>query len=374
VAGIWGELFRQFYLQQKRSKKRKKKLLRILNRFKESTAAMPDATVVMRERGEIEWWNDAARHLLGLKAPEDVGQRVDNLIRFPSFTEYLHEGDYTEQVIFASPVNDKIVLSGQIVPYGKSQTLLVARDVTRLQHLEKMRRDFVANVSHELKTPLTVISGFLETMTDSSGLPPRWARSIQLMHQQTARMRAIVEDLLFLSRLETSQSPINREVEVASMLNQIRDEAFALAESKNKQLDIVAELDHELPLIGDEAELRSAFSNLVVNAVKYVGDQGAIAIRWFAEGDRLVMSVTDTGEGIAQHHIPRLTERFYRVDASRSRESGGTGLGLAIVKHVLERHNARLEITSKLHEGSTFSCVFPMSRRAARQQSRIASL
>jgi two-component system phosphate regulon sensor histidine kinase PhoR len=247
-----------------------------------------------------------------------------------------------------------------VVPYGNEQLLLVARDNTRLHKLEQIRRDFVANVSHELRTPLTVISGFLETLGDFPRINAQDRKhALQLMSQQTARMQHIVDDLLLLSRLETDQRPVRLEqVAVPDLLDTMADEAKTLSGGKHA---IRLEVEQDLHLHGNPEELRSAFTNLVSNAVRYSPGGGTITIRWFADARGAHFQVQDTGVGIAEHDIPRLTERFYRVDTARSRQSGGTGLGLAIVKHVLERHNAVLEISSELGEGSTFSCDFPSS-------------
>ncbi len=367
INGVWGEFYAHYYRLRKRSRKRKRKLVAMLNRFQESAAAMPDATIALGERGEISWWNDAARRFLGLKYPHDTGQRIDNLIRHPAFTDYLQAGDYSEPVVFSSPVDEHMMLSVKIVPYGNNQKLLVAQDITRLHRLEQMRRDFVANVSHELKTPLTVVSGFIETMQDSDqGRDSQWERYLQLMNEQTLRMKNIVEDLLFLSKLETKQRRTSDDaVNVPNLIAAIRVEAFALSKQAANH-EIVTDVDDSLWLFGDEAELRSAFSNLIVNAVHYSPEGGKIAIKWFRERNQAYLSVVDSGIGIPTDQIPRLTERFYRVDKSRSRQSGGTGLGLAIVKHVLNSHQAELTIESTVGVGSTFTCIFPAARLAGR--------
>ena len=358
--GIWGEVYDRLYLLQRRNRSRKRKLKSYLKQFRESTSAAPDTTVVLGKRGEIEWWNNAAAKTLGLRSPQDVGQRIVNLLRHPAFTGFFLKGDYSGSVEFPSPVDPGLLLSVRVVPYGNSKRLVVARDVTRLHRLEQTRRDFVANVSHELRTPLTVISGFLETMCDApeDELTRRWGRSLTLMRQQTLRMQRIVEDLLLLSRLELDTAGFERKpVAVGRVITEIRNEALAL--SGERRHTLVLEVDETLDLRGNEKELRSAFSNLVFNAVQYTPEQGRITVCWYADEAGAHFAVTDTGEGIAPHHIPRLTERFYRVDTGRSRERGGTGLGLAIVKHVLTRHDAVLRIESELGKGSTFSCDFP---------------
>ena len=357
--GLWGEVFHHLYQLQKRNRSRKRKLKAYLKRFRESTAVTPDATVVLGGQGEILWWNEAATRLLGLQAPHDVGQRLINLIRIPRFTEFYSRGDYEHALDFPSPLDPSLQLSVRVVPYGKNQRLVVARDVTRLHRLEEMRRDFVANVSHELRTPLTVIHGFLETMQEADDeWSKRWVRSLTLMRQQSQRMEQIVEDLLMLSRLETEERPAHvSRVDVAALAEEIAGEARALSGERAQRITV--EADDGLVLEGSTKELRSAFSNLVFNAVQYTPEKRSIALRWFATEEALMFQVEDEGEGIAPQHIPRLTERFYRVDVGRSRERGGTGLGLAIVKHVLTRHGGQLDIESVVGQGSTFTCRFP---------------
>ncbi len=357
--GIWGDVFHHIYRLQQRNRKRKRQLAAMLDRFQEATTAMPDATVVLRTNGEIEWFNDAAERLLGLRSPQDVGQRFTNLVRDPVFIRYLAGDDYAESVEFPSPIDKQMMLAVHIVPYGKEERLLLARDITRLHKLEQVRRDFVANVSHELRTPLTVMAGFLETLADENDECARkWKRSLHLMTQQSGRMQRIVDDLLLLSRLEIDKpTHANDPVAVPGMLAGIREDALALSGERHHR--IALEADAELWVRGNEEELRSAFSNLVFNAVQYTPERGEVHMRWYADATGAHLEVRDTGVGIEAHHIPRLTERFYRVDVGRSRGSGGTGLGLAIVKHVLNRHNAKLRIASESGKGSTFACDFP---------------
>lgn len=370
AGGVWGEIYYQLHRLQQRNRKRKRKLAAQLNRFQESTAAMPDAMVVLNEIGGIEWWNEAATRLLGLRSPQDLGQRIDNLVRFPAFTQYLAADNFSERVEMPSPNDDRIMLSVQIISYGNNQRLFVARDVTPLHRLEQIRRDFIANVSHELRTPLTVMVGFLETILDAdSDIAKSWGRSLHLMQQQAQRMQRIVEDLLLLSRLESNQKVTNEtEVQVPPLLFAIREEALALSGDKRHRIEL--NIDSDLWLKGSETELRSAFSNLVFNAVQYSPADATIYLYWHAENDHVYFSVRDTGIGIAAHHIPRLTERFYRADTGRSRENGGTGLGLAIVKHVLNRHQAQLQIESEVGKGSKFTCVFPRSRQLTRAEKK----
>lgn len=361
ASGIWGEVYYQLYRLHLRNRKRKRKLADILTRFQESTAAMPDATVVLRETAEIEWWNDAATQLLGLRSPQDVGQRIDNLLRYPVLSQFLASGDFNERIEVASPVDERVMLAIQVIQYGNNQRLFVARDITRLHQLEQIRRDFVANVSHELRSPLTVMVGYLETLLEQGGDTQSWRHSLQVMQQQALRMQEIVTDLLLLSRLEADRKVSQEdEVSMPALIFAIREEALALGIEKKQT--IIVDADMSLWLRGNEGELRSAVSNLVFNAVQYTPSNGHIYIDWRRDEDYLRLSVKDTGIGIAGQHLPRLTERFYRVDSGRSRESGGTGLGLAIVKHVLHCHEAQLQIESEIGMGSTFSCLFPASK------------
>lgn len=357
VQGVWGDIYYHLYRLQRRNRKRKKKLASMLGRFRESTAAMPDATVVLDHDGLIEWWNDAAGKSFGLKQPHDVGQPLTNLVRHPDLVRYLDTEDFSEALTLPSPVDERVTLSVRVVPYGNNQRLLVARDITRLQLLEQMRRDFIANVSHELRTPLTVISGYLETIQDADdACTGQWGQSLAAMQQQASRMQQIVTDLLLLSRLETEGAQSERyPVDVPALLGMLREDAEVLSKGGHA---ITLEAEPGLWLLGSRGELRSAFSNLIYNAVRYTPAGGTIAIRWYADQDGAHFEVRDTGIGISAQHIPRLTERFYRVDVGRSREAGGTGLGLAIVKHVLMRHEARLTIQSTPGTGSVFACHF----------------
>ena len=359
--GIWGDVFYRLYQLQRRNRKRKKKLAGYLERFQEATEAMPDATVVLDSNGAIEWSNEAASALLGLRPGQDAGQRIDNLLRNPDFVEYLAQEDFNEPLEIPSPCNSGVTLRVRVVPYGRDQRLLLARDISHQQQLEQMRRDFVANVSHELRTPLTVVSGFVENLLEEDDdCSEKWGRSLGLMQQQTRRMQRIVEDLLLLSRLETDRSRPGERVDVPAVMASVQEDARLLSGEQGHTIE--AEVDPELRLAGSEKELHSAFGNLVSNAVRYTPAGGRIAVRWFRDQRGAHLQVEDTGEGIPADAIPRLTERFYRVDKGRSRESGGTGLGLAIVKHVLNRHDAQLRIDSTPGQGSTFTCDFPPER------------
>lgn len=362
TSGVWGDIYRRVAQLQRNNQERQRQLAALLDQFQRSAEAMPDATVVLGPNKEIRWFNEAASRLLKLRPRQDVGQPIQNLLRNPRFQAYLTEGNYDSTIEMRSPGDDQLQLATRIIPYGDGQFLLLAQDVTERHRLERVRKDFVANVSHELRTPLTVISGFVENLQhDESGCAERWRRPLQLMRQQATRMQRIVEDLLLLASLESAQGIASREeVDVPEMLVEIVEEVQTAAGTDERR-DIGVESE-SFGLGGNPLQLRSAFANLVTNAVKYTPPGGSIRVRWFVDDRGGVIEVQDTGEGIAAEHIPRLTERFYRVDTGRSREKGGTGLGLAIVKHVLQKHGAQLEIESELGDGSCFRCVFPADR------------
>ena len=357
--GLWGEVFDSIYHLQRRDQRVRGRLQAVIDRVQESTAALKDAVVMLDSDGNLEWWNRAAETLLGLKTPQDSGQPVSNLVRHPRFKEYFEQGSYAEPLDIPSPINDHLRIQLYITRYGNNEHLMLVRDVTRLHQLEQMRKDFIANVSHELRTPLTVICGYLETLLDNvDDVNPRWKRPLSQMQQQGERMQTLLNDLLLLAKLEATDYPSdNQPVPIDSLLRTIKNDAQALSGQRNQTITLDVEAD--VALKGSETELRSAFSNLVFNAVKYTQDGGHIRIRWWSDGSGAHLSVQDSGVGIDSKHLPRLTERFYRVDSSRNASTGGTGLGLAIVKHVLLRHRARLEISSVLGHGSTFTCHFP---------------
>lgn len=363
--GIWQIIIKRVDELRQRGRRRKRKLSRMLSGFLESTGALPDATVVLNDEGGIEWWNSVASEVLDLKRKCDKGARIETLIQDPVFLTYLSDGDYSRPLQMPAPVNDSITLEVRIVPYGKGKRLLQARDITRLNQLETVRRDFVANVSHEVRTPLTVVHGYLETMLDAADMGlKRWIPIMEQMQQQSLRMQSIVDDLLLLSRLETGEGTEGQGVvNVKLLLQCILDEARQVSGEQGHHFTLKA--DEKLMLTGFSNELESVFSNLIFNAVRYTPAGGKIDIRWCLNGLGPRFSVTDTGIGIEPKHIPRLTERFYRIDVGRSRQSGGTGLGLAIVKHVLTRHGGQLKVESQPGSGSTFSCSFPLSKIAS---------
>ncbi len=364
-SGAWDELDRLLHRDRQDINAQKRRLVGMLRAYRALADALPDAVIVAeRDSQRIAWFNAAATRLLGLHYPADIEAPLGERLQPLPLARWLAAGRMAEPLSdIASPLDPAVRLSLRLVPYSEDLWLLIVRDVSRLTRLEQMRRDFVANVSHELRTPLTVVHGYLE-MLDESGLDPaeqpEWAPMLAEMRRQSQRMTQLVEDLLTLSRLEARDALDEEPVSMASMLATLRREAEALSQKRH---DIVIEDVAGIDLLGSTRELHSAFSNLVSNAVRYTPAGGRIAVR-FARGDDggAVLSVRDSGYGIPATHLPRLTERFYRVSTSRSRESGGTGLGLAIVKHVLGLHQARLEIDSEVGRGSTFSCAFGPER------------
>ncbi len=359
--GMWGVIFDGIHDLQRKQKKSRKRLRKVLRRVQQSLGALRDGVVMIDSNRCLEWWNSAAGELLGFRAPQDANQYITNLLRDPQFIEYFAGGDYSEPLEIRSPVNREIVVQLQITRYGKNDYLMLARDMSRIHQLEQVRRDFVANVSHELKTPLTVIRGYLETLLEQKDdLPGRTLECMAAMESQAMRMHTLIDDLLYLSRLENVKGNGHSSVPLRPLLERISRDVRPLADGKNQSLSL--EMEGDPALTGYEGELYSAFSNLAMNSVKYTGKGGQISIRVFQQDGSLLVEFRDTGIGIEYEHLCRLTERFYRVDKSRSVASGGTGLGLAIVKHVLLRHNADLDIRSEPGVGSTFTCRFPPQR------------
>lgn len=357
--GSWQYAFDGVYFLQRKNLKRRKELGKLLKRFREGTEALPDAVVVMNEEHEIVWCNKLATSLIGIRWPDDNGQRLDNLVRRPEFVAYLQRQQFQDPLIIPSPVSALTKLEIRVIPYTPNETLLVARDVTRLQQLEQMRRDFVANVSHELRTPLTVLRGYLEMIGDDPRLDSSpWAKPHQMMTDQLNRMNSLVEQLLALSRLEGRREPENyAQVDVPALLNKLEKDSQSL--NAKKQHQILFQIA-PVSVMGDSEQLMSAFSNLVANAIHYTPAGGSIDVSWqVLPGGAVRFSVTDSGDGIAPEHLLRITERFYRVDKARSRNTGGSGLGLSIVKHVLSHHRSQLDIKSQQGQGSTFSFVMP---------------
>ena len=360
--GIWGEVFEKLLDMQKRNRQRKKKLQAIVSEFQASTEALPDGAVVLGERGEIVWFNKAAQAMLGLRGQPDVGIRISNLVRSPDFAEYFDDDGFLGEVEVGSPINRDARLALRVVPYGNNQRLMIVRDVSELRRLDIARRDFVSNASHELRTPLTVLRGYLDMIepeANGDGPLSSWRMPLGEMRAQAARMESLVNDMLKLAKLESDADARQDVLDVPAVLARVLDEARAMSQDAHR---IDASVDPHLFLFGREVEAQSIFSNLVGNAIRYTPAKGRIAVRWYGDEQGAHFSVTDSGIGIAEHDIPRLTERFYRVDVGRSRASGGTGLGLSIVKHAVQRHEGRLEIQSELGKGSTFTCHFPPHR------------
>jgi two-component system phosphate regulon sensor histidine kinase PhoR len=357
--GAWNELDRLLFRNQAEMRSRKRRLLGILRAYREAAEALPDAVVVVERNSQrVIWFNRAANALLGLRHPQDIDQPVGARLHSLALSHWLAAGRNAEPLLDApSPVDANLRLNLRLIPYSDEYWLLVARDVSKLLRLEQMRRDFVANVSHELRTPLTVIHGYLDMLDPDEH--NEWAPMLAEMQKQSQRMTQLVEDLLTLSRLEAQDSLPDETVAMTSMLSTLKREAEALSHGRHH---ISVHDEAGVDLSGSNKELHSAFSNLVSNAVRYTPAGGNINLRFARQGDGAVLQVRDSGYGIPEHHIPRITERFYRVSTSRSRESGGTGLGLSIVKHVLSLHQARLEIESQVGVGSVFSVHFGAER------------
>ena len=361
-SGAWDYIFSLLYRFERAQTRQHQQLAQTFMRFRQAARAHPDGVVILDADNRIEWCNDTAESHFDLNVKTDAGQPGINLMRQPEFVAYVEAGDYAHPIELRTTRRGGAVFSVQIIPYGDAQKLLLSRDITRLEKLETMRRDFVANVSHEQRTPLTAVSGFLETIRELQLDPQRSRDYINLMAEQGKRMERIVNDLLTLSTLESAPSPpLDERVSVAPLLERLRVEGEALSCGRHR---IVLDAEPGFDLLGAENEIASAFGNLVTNAVRYTPDGGEIHITWRATANEAEFAVIDSGIGIAPEHIPRLTERFYRVDRGRSRETGGTGLGLAIVKHILNRHQATLEITSEPGKGSRFSARFPARRVA----------
>jgi two-component system, OmpR family, phosphate regulon sensor histidine kinase PhoR len=364
VSGSWEELSAALYRMVRGTKKSQAQLHLVLDRFQQAAAAMPDGFIILDEQSNIDWCNPTAERHFGLDLEQDRGTDISYLVRQPDFGAYLASYNYGEPLIMRGTRAPDIVLAIQLVPYGNEQKLVMSRDITQWDKAETARRDFVANVSHEMRTPITVLSGFLETLSDMEKIDPSLLRrSISLMRSETARMQHLVEDLLTLSQLENGPPLLDSgTVNVAELILDLEQEAKRLSLGKHQ---IKSDIRINTQLRGSLHELRSAFSNLMSNAVRYTPAGGSIVMSWANERNLPVFAVIDTGPGISAEHIPRLTERFYRVDRSRSRESGGTGLGLAIVKHILNRHQAQFDISSELGKGSRFAAIFPTERIVA---------
>lgn len=357
--GEWGSVFDHLYRTHKARHTRESELLRVIDKFQQFSSALKDAVVIVDKQNNMQWWNLAAEHLLGLKNQSDKGKPLFNILRDPNFIRYFQHGKYQEPLLQTSPHEAAIELQYYITEFGESEKLLVARDITDLIRLEQTRQDFVANASHELRTPLTVIRGYLETFLDQGSLNKPLKTAMQQMQQQSSRMQSLVEDLLLLSKLDSTQVTSDElPVDISAIILSILGSSEQVA--KGKKHNISVDLAENIGLIGREKELHSAFSNLIYNALRYTQDLGDIDISWSCDTSGGCFKVTDNGAGIDSFHLDRITERFYRVDDDRSSNTGGSGLGLAIVKNVLTRHQGYLDIQSILHQGSCFSCHFPL--------------
>jgi two-component system phosphate regulon sensor histidine kinase PhoR len=360
AGGLWGDVVANVVRLYRRKKFHKQRLIRMFRELRRSTASMPDGVLTLNADREILWFNRKAADLLGLRRKTDFGLRIDHLIRVPELTRYLASREASGSVTIRPRIGEECWLSFQAVPYGEDQMLLLVRDVTRQSLIEIMRKDFVANASHELRSPLTVIAGYLETIGTDPGLDPALQPPMQEMRRQAERMTAIISDLLELSRLEASDERVAGEpIDVAALLGVLRKDLQA---RRQRPTELRVQVESARRLLGDEGLIHSAFWNLVDNAAKYSPADGTVTVRWWDDAAGGHLSVTDTGPGIAPEHLPRLTERFYRVDPGRARAKGGSGLGLAIVKHVLLRHGAELDVQSVEGRGSTFTCHFPPQR------------
>jgi two-component system phosphate regulon sensor histidine kinase PhoR len=362
-SGVWETVFSQLHRFMRAMTQHQHRLTAGLARFRSAGQAMPDGVIGLNAQDHISWCNATAERYFGIDSRRDIGQPILNLVRNPDLVAYLKGGDFARPLTLRLTRGDELVLSLRVVAYGQDEKLLLSRDITQWEKLETMRRDFVANVSHELKTPLTVVSGFLETIADGNVKTdePRGQQVLGLMRSQTDRMLRLIDDLLTLSALESATAPAREAaIDIHALLRAIHEEARMISGGRHT---VVLRLGPPATLWGDEHELRSAIANLVSNAIRYTPKDGRITIEWSEQKDgEGEVAVEDTGIGIEPRHIPRLTERFYRVDTSRSRDTGGTGLGLAIVKHVLTHHQSRLEVTSEVGRGSRFAVVFPARR------------
>ncbi len=367
ASGVWDDAFALLYRRERRQTEERRRLARLVVRYGQGGRALPDAVVILDADNRIAWCNEKAESRFAIDGRADVGQSITNLVRQPEFVEYMTRGDYARPMRLRTSRGSGMTLSIQIIPYDGSQKLLLARDITQAERLETMRRDFVANVSHELRTPLTVLAGFLETVRELRLDPDRARNYLGMMEEQASRMRRIIDDLLTLSALEAAPEATRDErIPIRRLVERLRADGETLSAGRHR---MTLEIHGDYDLLGAENEIAGALFNLVTNAVRYTPDGGEIRLSWSASAQGATFAVEDSGIGIETEHIPRITERFYRVDRGRSRETGGTGLGLAIVKHALARHQASLEIESEPGRGSRFSARFPARRVVLAQAS-----
>lgn len=368
--GIWSDVFARLYRTRRSTEQNEHRLLENEERFRRTISALPEGIVLIDSTLQIDWCNPVAEQHLGISLRADQGLRVTNLVRDPEFVSYMTSARFDQALIFQPMSHPRLALEVRVVAFEAARSILITRDITQRERLDAVRRDFIANVSHELRTPLTVVNGFLETLIDAqSDNGTTRQHHLQLMHEQAQRMHRLVEDLLTLSRLESRETLVSDEiVDVRQLIREVAEEARALSLGRHH-----ITVDQTRGFVrGSREELRSAFGNIVSNAVRYTPDGGNISLAWRESATGARFEVSDTGLGVAPDHIPRLTERFYRVDKSRSRQTGGTGLGLAIVKHVLLRHDGHLDVQSEVGHGSTFSAVFPIER-VVKQSDEIAA-
>jgi two-component system, OmpR family, phosphate regulon sensor histidine kinase PhoR len=367
IGGVWGDVIGVIGRIYRRKQFHKRRVTQLFREFRRLSAALPDGVVLLSASREIQWFNRTAANLLGLRRKVDLGLPIANLVRNPEFASYLERPSAAGGVVIRVQ-SGEIWLALLVIPAGE-QYLMLVRDVTREARLEQMRKDFVANASHELRSPLTVISGYLDALAEDDGLIPEWREPIADMRRQAMRMREIVDDLLDLSRLEATadEAPMSA-VDMPALVERLVREAKAAAPGGPR---FTVDIDESFLLRGSENELHSIASNLVSNAVKYTPAEGMVSVRWSRDESGARLLVSDSGIGIAPEHLPRLTERFYRVDRGRARSLGGSGLGLSIVKHGLQRHGGRLEITSEEGRGSNFIAHFPARRILPREGAAI---
>ena len=361
MTGISADMANSLYRMQQRNIRTDRRRKNLSDRVGQVTSALPDAIVTLSSERVLQWWNPSAIKILGFK-DSDKGQSIVNIVRDPRFIAFIERPDISTQLELKAAHDQSRTVMFSATTFGEGEIILVARDITRLKHLEQMRQDFLANISHELRTPLTVLSGYTETLMDNTkSVPNTWVKALSQIQEQTNRMIYLADDLVMLSQLESTTVPVPKTpIDLEKLLLQIHNDVKIISENifPGKPNIISLDLEQNIQLTGDQKELYSAFSNLVLNAIKHNPIGTSIDIKAYNADNSVVVEISDDGCGIDSQHISRLTERFYRVDQSRSTETGGTGLGLAIVKHVLIRHSGVLKIKSKVREGTSFQCKF----------------